>query len=87
MKLDIVARSGPLYSGEVSEVVVPAYNGELGILPGRAPVMAVIVPGKVRFTGEGGQETIAVGKGFLTVDSDEIMVVVENVDSTPGPGA
>ncbi|WP_216379187.1 ATP synthase F1 subunit epsilon [Arcanobacterium phocae] len=79
MKLDIVARSGVLYSGEVSEIVVPAYDGELGILPGRAPVLSVVMPGPVRFvTSTGDKQEIVVGKGFLTVDHDAVMVVVEN---------
>lgn len=79
MKLDIVARSGVLFEGEVSQVVVPAYDGELGILPGRAPIMAVVNPGDVRFSTTGGaSDSIRVGSGFLTVDDDVITVVVEN---------
>lgn len=79
MKLDIVARSGNLYTGDVTEIVVPAYDGELGILPGRAPVLSVVMPGTVRFvTVAGERREIAVGKGFLTVDHDDVMIVVEN---------
>ncbi|QJC21374.1 ATP synthase F1 subunit epsilon [Arcanobacterium buesumense] len=81
MKLEIVARSGVLYSGDVTEIVVPAYDGELGILPGRAPVLSVVMPGKVRFvTVDGQSQEIWVGKGFLTVDHDDVMVVVENYE-------
>lgn len=79
MKLEVVARSGELFAGEVTEAVVPALEGELGILPGRAPVLAVLVPGSVRYTTPDGEtNSIKVGKGFLTVDNDNIMVVVEN---------
>lgn len=79
MKLEIVARSGEIFSGDVKEIVVPAFDGELGILPGRAPILAVITPGSVRFTtASGDRQEIKVGKGFLTVDHDEVMVVVEN---------
>lgn len=82
MKLSIVARNGELFEGEVTDVVVPAYEGELGILPGRAPVLAVVTPGNVRFTtASGDKQEIAIGKGFLTVDHDDIMVVVEDAEA------
>lgn len=82
MKLNIVARTGDLFDGEVTDIVVPAYEGELGILPGRAPVLAVVLPGTVRFTTTSGEKReIEVGKGFLTVDHDDVMIVVEDIDS------
>lgn len=80
MKLEIVARAGALYRGEVSEVVVPAYNGEMGILPGHAPIMAVIYKGTVRFVENSEKKTVEVGNGFMTVDQDDITIVVENFD-------
>ncbi|MFP7696900.1 F0F1 ATP synthase subunit epsilon [Trueperella sp. LYQ143] len=81
MKLDVVARSGVLFSGEVSSVVVPAYNGEMGILPGREPIMAVVHKGTVRFVrSDGVAQSINIGAGFVTVDEDHISVVVENYD-------
>ncbi|MFY9263730.1 MAG: F0F1 ATP synthase subunit epsilon [Actinomycetaceae bacterium] len=77
MKLTIVSRSGGLFEGEVTDVVVPAYNGEMGILPKRSPILAVLNPGVVRFTTPDGKKLRAnTGLGLLTVDNDEIMVVV-----------
>lgn len=79
MKLEVVAQSGELFSGEVSEVVVNASEGELGILPGHTPLLGVIAPGKVRYrTADGGSGEIPTSNGFVTVDSDHIMVVVES---------
>ncbi len=79
MKVDIVARSGELWSGEASSVTVPAFDGEMGILPGREPVVAVTRAGTVRVTGEGGQEsTLDVPAGFVTVDSDVVTLVVDD---------
>lgn len=79
MKLEVVAQSGELFSGEVSEVVVNASEGELGILPGHTPLLGVIAPGKVRYrTADGSRGEILTSNGFVTVDSDNIMVVVES---------
>ncbi len=85
MKLEIVARAGSLFEGEVSDVVVPAFHGEMGILPRRAPVMAVVRQGAVRFTENGEKKSVEVGDGFLTVDQDHVTVVVENYDEDRDP--
>ena len=78
MKLQIVERTEPLFSGEVSTVVVPAYHGELGILPGHTPLLAVLEPGTTRFTTLDGEEhRLPTGKGFITLDDDDIVVVVD----------
>ncbi|WP_165496138.1 ATP synthase F1 subunit epsilon [Arcanobacterium bovis] len=78
MKLQVVAKSGVLFEGEVTDVVVPAADGELGILPGHTPLLAVLEPGSVRFTLVTGEKReILTSRGFVTVDSDEVMVVVE----------
>ncbi len=83
MKLQVVAKSGILFEGEVTDAVVPAADGELGILPGHTPLLAILQPGSVRFTLSSGQEQeILTSRGFVTVDSDEIMVVVESQRSS-----
>ena len=80
MKLQIVERTGPVFDGEVSSVVVPAVNGELGILPGHTPVLAVLQPGTVRYTTtDGEQHSAPTGRGFVTLDDDVVMVVVDPV--------
>ena len=78
MKLQIVERSGELFKGHVSSVTVPLLDGELGILPGHTPLLAVLQPGQVRFvTNKGEEKSVQTGRGFVTLDSDEIMVVVD----------
>lgn len=79
MKVDIVSTEAVLWEGTASSVVVPAVNGELGILPGRQPILAVLRSGDVRITAEDGtKETIAVRAGFVSVDQDVVEVVVDN---------
>lgn len=79
MKLDIVARSGVLFDGEATSVVVPALDGELGILPGHTPLLAVLNPGTVRFTKADGTEgAFTTTRGFVTVDTDVVSIVVDS---------
>ncbi|MCI7551237.1 MAG: hypothetical protein MSS97_02755 [Arcanobacterium sp.] len=79
MKLEIVARSGPLFEGEVSEIVVPAESGELGILAGHTPLMAILSAGSVRYTPTGrSPESIEIERGMITFDSDIALVVADS---------
>ncbi|GAA4288476.1 F0F1 ATP synthase subunit epsilon [Georgenia daeguensis] len=79
MNVDVVSTTAALWSGESTSVVVPAANGDLGILPGRQPVLAVLRPGKVRITPTTGSvvEIEVYSGGFVSVDEDAVTVVLE----------
>ena len=79
MKVEVVSTDASLWSGEATSVVVPAAGGDMGILTGRQPVLAVLRPGKVRITPSSGQVvTLDVHEGFVSVDEDVVTVVVDN---------
>lgn len=82
MQVEIVARNGELWSGTASSVVVPALSGEMGILAGHTPLLAVLTAGTVQIKGtdDGVDRAIAIGPGFVTVDSDVITIVVDSTD-------
>ena len=81
LTVHIVGPEATLWQGEAASVSVPAADGELGIRPGRQPVLAVLRPGKVRITAEGGaSETVDILGGFVSVDDDDITVVVDSQD-------
>lgn len=78
MKLQIVSRTGSIWEGNATEVVVPAHDGEIGILAGHTPLLALLVPGTVRFVTESGAKRIfEVTTGVVTVEDDEIVIVVD----------
>ena len=82
MKVDIVATDSVLWEGEAASVVVPAADGDLGILPGRQPLLAVLRPGDVRITSKDGSEhAVPVVAGFVSVDQDLVEIVVDNSSS------
>lgn len=79
VKVDVVSTTEVLWSGEATSVTVPAVDGELGILTGRQPLLAVLRSGEVRVTPTSG-EPVALGvrQGFVSVDADVVTVVVDN---------
>ena len=79
MKVEVVTPFEVLWSGEASSVVAPALEGDLGILPGRQPVLAILRPGHVRVTPAAGEQvSFEVYSGFLACDNDQIQIVVDN---------
>ena len=56
-----------VFSDQVDFIAVPAVNGELGILPHHAPLLAQMGPGELRFQKAGQTSFLAVSGGFLEV--------------------
>jgi F-type H+-transporting ATPase subunit epsilon len=59
-------------------VVAKTVDGDLGVLPGHAPVLAVLSNGVVRIDGTGGEQTrtLVVG-GFLSIADDRVSILAE----------
>ena len=78
LEVDLVAADRKVWSGEARMVSAPAADGDIGILPGHAPLLAILRPGTVRITAASGSvETVQVDSGFLSVDADQVTVVVD----------
>ncbi len=78
LDVDLVAADRKVWSGEARMVSAPAADGDIGILPGHSPVLAVLRAGTVRITSVEGQlESVHVDSGFLSVDADRVTVVVD----------
>jgi F-type H+-transporting ATPase subunit epsilon len=78
IQVDIVSAEGELYSGAASEVVAPASQGDLGILPRHAPLLTLLRPGEVRVRTPGGEEHhFFVGGGALEVQPSRVTVLAD----------
>jgi F-type H+-transporting ATPase subunit epsilon len=65
-----------LFEGETESVIAPAYDGEVGILTGHAPLMALLGEGQLRL-GSGSGRRFNVSGGFMQVLNDQVRVVTE----------
>jgi F-type H+-transporting ATPase subunit epsilon len=78
LEVDVVDTDGTIWSGEARQVSAPASDGEIGILTGHTPVLSVLRHGEVRVTEAGGAvHRWSVEGGFLSVDADQVTVVVD----------
>lgn len=76
--VDIVSAEGELFSGAASEVIAPASQGDLGILPRHAPLLTLLKPGEVRVrTPDGEDHHFFVGGGALEVQPARVTVLAD----------
>ena len=77
--VELVSVERLLWSGDATMVIARTTEGELGVLPGHAPLLGVLAPGGiVRIQQEGGEEMVfAVHGGFLSVTEDGVSVLAE----------
>jgi F-type H+-transporting ATPase subunit epsilon len=78
LHVEVVAADRTVWSGDVRSVTARTTEGDLGILPGHSPVLAVLVPSAVEIIEDGGQrQVVAVDGGFVSVAQDRVSVLSE----------
>ncbi|MHC5077811.1 MAG: F0F1 ATP synthase subunit epsilon [Planctomycetota bacterium] len=81
LTVQLVSPEGVLWEGESTFVVLPAYDGELGIYPDHAPLLARLGTGETRIHTKGGVEYFALFGGFLEVVHNRVQVIVDRAET------
>ncbi len=76
VRVSVISPERTLFEGEAQGVVAPAFDGEVGILAGHAPMMTLLGRGVLRLSGAAGARFQVEG-GFLQVVDDQVRVVTE----------
>ena len=79
LRVELVAADRAVWSGEAKMVVAKTIEGEIGILAGHEPLLAILGIGDVRITlptGESIKATAA--EGFLSVERDTVTIVARD---------
>jgi F-type H+-transporting ATPase subunit epsilon len=77
LTVSVISPEAVLYEGTTDSVVAPAFDGEVGILTGHAPMMTLLGKGVLRL-GSGGAQRFQVSGGFLQVADNVVRVVTEH---------
>ena len=81
LTVSVVAADHEVWSGEASRVVAKTVEGEIGILPGHEPLLAILASGEVRVTLNGGESIKAqADDGFLSVENNTVTVVARQAE-------
>jgi F-type H+-transporting ATPase subunit epsilon len=77
LHVSVISPEASLYEGDATSVVAPAFDGEVGILTGHAPMMTLLGKGELRIEGTEARRFLVEG-GFLQVVNNEVRVVTEH---------
>ncbi len=83
LKVGLVSPEREIWAGEADQVIAQTIEGSMGILPGHAPVLGVLLDGSVVEIkpADGGDWVKAmVGSGFFSVSGDEVSVLAEQAE-------
>ncbi|WBU38293.1 F0F1 ATP synthase subunit epsilon [Homoserinibacter sp. YIM 151385] len=76
LQVSVVAADHEVWSGAARQIIARTTEGEIGILAGHEPVLAILAEGEVRVTtAEGQVVTAKADDGFLSVDNDVVTIV------------
>ena len=74
LHVSVISPETTLFEGDAPSLVAPAFDGEVGILSGHAPMVTVLGTGNLRI---GGGPSFSVSGGFLQVVDNKVRVVTE----------
>ena len=78
--LEIVTPERLAYSDTVDAVTLPGAEGEMGVLPHHAPLLATLGVGELRIRKGSDEEAFAIVGGFVQVRPDKVVIMAETAD-------
>jgi len=77
IRLTIVTRERKIVETDAEEVILPASDGEIGILPGHTPLLATLRIGQMRYRSGSEVHRMVLSWGFAEVLPDRVIVMAE----------
>ena len=80
LELQIVAPDKLLVHEQVEQVQIPGKNGELGILPGHAPLITTLAIGEISYRQGTNTQYLAVAWGFAEVLPNKVTILADTAE-------
>ncbi len=78
VNLNVVSAEESLFSGSIKSLQITGSEGELGIMPGHAPLLTSLKPGMALITKQDGtEEVIYLSGGMLEVQPNNVIVLAD----------
>ena len=78
MHCDIVSAEEEIYSGRITMLIATGSIGELGVMPGHAPLLTGLRPGPVRLRMDNGEEEVFFASGgFLEIQPGVVTILAD----------
>jgi F-type H+-transporting ATPase subunit epsilon len=81
LQVDIVTPERSLFSGQVNMVTLPGTLGQMGILPGHAPLLSTLDIGEIILHMGNDSRFIAVSGGVVEVRPDKVTILADTAES------
>ena len=80
LTLELVTPEKVAWSAPADFVVLPAFDGEMGVLPGHQPFLVQLAAGEVRVKDKDEVRRFAVSGGFAEIKDDTISLFAETAE-------
>ena len=80
LTVSVISPEAVLFEGTTESLVAPAFDGQVGILTGHAPMLTLLGNGELRLGGGSGPRFHVEG-GFLQVVDNVVRVVTERASA------
>ncbi|CEA08555.1 ATP synthase epsilon chain [Arthrobacter saudimassiliensis] len=79
LEVEIVAADHFVWSGPARLVKARTTEGDIGIMPGHTPLLAILAAGELAIDPvDGSRIEVTVDGGFFSVDSNRVVIVADN---------
>ena len=77
LQIDIVTPQREVFSGTATEVRVPGWLGEFGVLPGHDVILSLLRAGVCTVIGNGVEQKFLIGRGFAEVGPESVRLLTD----------
>jgi F-type H+-transporting ATPase subunit epsilon len=81
IRCEIVSQDRLVFEGDADIVILPGSLGEMGILPGHAPLLSTLDLGVIRVKSGEEEEVFTVTGGFVEVQPDIITIMADAAEN------
>jgi len=81
LRLSVVTPSRSVVDTDADSVVAPGSEGEFGVFPGHAPLLAALRAGVLSYSAAGKQSRLAIGGGFAEVTQERVTVLAPTAEA------
>ena len=78
MKVAVISPERTVFEGDADQVIAPAWDGQLGVLKGHAPMLVLLGEGELRISTGGADKKFQIRGGFMQVAEDVVTVLSEH---------
>ena len=77
IQCEIISQGSPVFEGKADIVLMPAYEGQIGVLPNHAPMLSMLEPGVITVRGEHKEYVFIVSGGIVEIQPDQVTILAD----------